>query len=414
MSCTIANKEGRFLRVGYEAGFSESEIKLLESQLSSQELLEECVQSEQEISELVACIKELIEVIQKLDKVQRNVWNQNRHQLENWYRWTIQGSFCNESEKIERTVLEVKSEIDGVLMWHERVKKNAAVWIFLKKAAKIEKDRIPSMAKIKKIKEEWRIEEYSDAKAAEPGYGWAIWMGSARNLGYMDDKKRAAGAGSARLFESEAAALKTAKSARFGDEGSERGPCAVVKMFIEPIEVLNENGVNSAIIQEVIKRKEAMELREALEYGNVEGIQAALEDLEIPDVKLRNALAGQEEGLAFWVKNNYYGQDGDEGFLNYRNQVGPLNGATIHKLNSKKEVYYDGAIKVRVRIRPVEIGTKIGEPDVKDVEQAIEFEQSQIDYEVLKRQTKETLKEAMQQRSEKSTASAERVRSRRL
>lgn len=254
-------------------------------------------------------------------------------------------------------------------------------------------DKLPKASAIKRMAG-WTVEAAGAETAARAGEAWAIWMGGARELGYMDGKKRPAGAAGARLFESEKAALRTAKAARFG---SDRGPAAIVRLIIEPLEVMpGAKGMDA--VRAELSRLESEELSRSMEEASLERLREALGEAPAPAPQIMDSgsLAGAEEGFARWVSG------GDEkaqaGFLNYDQRPGPLAGAQLHptERGARDASYWWGALSedgvARVRARPIEIGELIGEPNVKELSKAIEIERDHREAQALARADQEALK----------------------
>lgn len=247
---------------------------------------------------------------------------------------------------------------------------------------------------------------------AEGGDAYAIWMGSARELGYMDDKKRPAGAASARLFESAAAASRTAKAARFGVGGS-RGPAAIVKLAVEPVDILFAQGSSGEAPRSAISELEAAEISAALEEASPEEIAQALggEQPAMP-APPQIGRAGCQLGYASWIDRPKL-SEGPQGFVNIRSELGPLTSAVLslheHFAHSKTGA---GGCVVKVALRPVEIMERLGAPKTSGLEACIAWEAESARRAALAKQTGQALREraaALQ-----SGASAPRVRSSRL
>lgn len=266
------------------------------------------------------------------------------------------------------------------------------------------------------------INELEEGWEAKGGEAWAIWMGSARELGYMDDKKRPSGAASARLFESSAAALRTAKAAKFG---SDRGPAAIVRLRVECIEIVSsEQGASCTAVRQQMARQESLEILESMETASLDQIREALgEPMASPKPALtapeEGSLAGRENGYACWVDVNArvsgYARDGASGFVNIRGDLGPLTGAVLKATASAaghSHGYWGGQTSVvKVSCWPVGIDETIGEPNVANLRAAIDWEQAQAAEAALKKQDSDTLRARAEALSSGQAAPRRRARS---
>jgi hypothetical protein len=236
---------------------------------------------------------------------------------------------------------------------------------------------------------------------AKGGHAWAIWMGSAREQGYMDDKKRPAGASAARLFESEAAALRTAKAAKFGGE---RGPAAIVRVGVECQEIVkSEPGANCAAPKMQMALREARELDAVLEEASLEEIRRVLgEAPEIEEAESsmpkEGSLAGREDGYACWVDvPSSNGNAGRCGFLNIRNELGPLLGAALRATpegaQSKSGYWNSNTAIVKVSCAPISVDAKLGEPEIASLQTAIAWEAAESAKAALQKQGAQALKD---------------------
>lgn len=237
---------------------------------------------------------------------------------------------------------------------------------------------------------------------ADGGAAWAIWMGSPRELGYMDDKKRPAGAASARLFESPAAAERTAKAAKFG---SDRGPAAIVRLRVECIAIESSDpGASCEAPRRKMAQREAQELIDSLEEASLDDIRRALGEQVVSDRSslaqppATGSLAGREEGFACWVdRTSSHSLDARKsGFVNIRSGLGPLTGAVLTssaKASAQKSGYWAGETSVvKVACWPEAIESVIGEPNRISIDAAIAWESEQAAQAALSRQNADTLK----------------------
>lgn len=274
-----------------------------------------------------------------------------------------------------------------------------------------------ALAKMKSL----AINELEEGWEAKGGEAWAIWMGSARELGYMDDKKRPAGAASARLFESSAAALRTAKAAKFG---SDRGPASIVRLRVECVEIVSsEQGASCSAVRQQMARQESLEIAESMEEASLDQIRAALgEPTASPKPTLaapeEGSLAGRENGYACWVDAGVslgYGRQGASGFVNIRGVLGPLTGAVLKATTSAAEHnhgYWGGQTSVvKISCWPVGIDETIGEPNVANLRAAIEWEQAQAAEAALKKQDSDKLRARAEELSSGQAAPRRRARS---
>ena len=194
--------------------------------------------------------------------------------------------------------------------------------------------------------------------------GFAIWMDD--KSGWMDFKKNSSPyCSGARLFESAAAAARTAKAAKFGD-AKERGPALIVKINVDPFDIIDSNviqGHSLGFITSIIAQREADILEQTISNFTFESNDSII---KIPD--------GAFEGVAIWLEDNYYNTN-SAGFKNQRGLTGPISGAQLHKdlQEAKRSAgYYSNATAfVRVFARPVEIIESIGNADKTPVENLI-------------------------------------------
>ena len=197
---------------------------------------------------------------------------------------------------------------------------------------------------------------------AQDGIGWAIWM--ERGQGWMDHKKRPAQACSeARLFESAAAALRTAKAAGFGSNTSSRGPALIVQIALEPVEILvreTRNGTNLAVIEGALAKRESDEIEKALLLDWESALTPSAQDLK----------PGTFEGCAIWIEGNRQTQT-TSGFKNQRNDAGPLGGAQLHS-NTAQALqhltwYNNGCCIVKIIARPTAISENLEQANTAPV-----------------------------------------------
>ena len=210
----------------------------------------------------------------------------------------------------------------------------------------------------------WEVFEAGETLNAAPCSGWAIWMEEGR--GWMDDRKRPAKRCSeARLFESQAAAARTAKAARFGD-GRERGPCALVRVDLEARSVHSRHESESAPLTGLdgaMARRDEEELERALS----EGLEVALCEGDVSEFT----------GWATWgaYPSGEEGEEGRAGFLNIRGGFGPLSGAdlspTPERARSKGNWRAVSWAVVGILARPVEVSERIGAAEAAEVEEAV-------------------------------------------
>lgn len=215
--------------------------------------------------------------------------------------------------------------------------------------------RVPSAKQIAKVSKEARVKEAGAEAFARGGTAWAIWM--EKEKGYMDAKKRGSGIEKARLFESSAAAKRTAVAARFG-EGKERGPAAVVEIAIEATAIIECEGSASERTNPVraeLARREAEELTRAL-------------DFEGETTEARGDEWG--EAIALWLMHPW--KEGEyAGFRNARGCEGPLAGAQLYDEKSWRSALRGSDAGVRVRVRPTRVSERLGEAPAKEVEEKI-------------------------------------------
>jgi hypothetical protein len=265
---------------------------------------------------------------------------------------------------------------------------------------------LPSASAVKKLKDVV-VEEAGAHTAARAGRAFAIWMGAARTVGYMDTKKNPAGAAGARLFESAAAAERTARAARFGDD-KDRGPAAIVELAIEPVALDGGAGRPEPVLAE-LARLERDQLQEALESASLDRIRSMLGEASAPEPEAAPLdattlkeleIAGAQDGWAVWM--DYSGAHANKehaGFLNQRDGVGPLVGAVLHESKDKAERktgYWHSSAQaalLRVTARPVAIASMIGAANVAPVELAIDHEMEVAQAKALKKANADSLRE---------------------
>lgn len=232
-------------------------------------------------------------------------------------------------------------------------------------------ERVPSESSLLKIASH-RVEPIGAESNAAPSEGYAIWM--EQGQGWMDLKKRPSGLQSARLFESEAAAERTAKAAGFGD-GARRGPAAIAQIALEPIEIVRRSP-NAGIVAAdgAISAREAALLASALALGDAFSLESA-ESLS------SQGLASAEEGYAFWSRSPSE-DDSPSGFLNKDQTRGPLSGAMLFDSEGRAASfgvggYYRGEFEfaiAKVRARPVSVASRLGAAPAALVEASCSLE----------------------------------------
>lgn len=334
----------------------------------------------------------------------------------------VPGGMGNETAKWEQSASDLRSSWDAL----ERLASSRAKALAgLDKAAqslptlaeqlKAIDDGLPKKALWARVKK-YTLEELEPGWEAKGGDAWAIWMGSPREQGYMDDKKRPAGAASARLFESAAAAERTAKAAKFGGD---RGPAAIVKLRVQALEIVSSQpGAKCEAVRQTIAAREAQDIRDALEEASLDDIRLALgepasEPQEALEAPAEGSLAGREDGYACWVDFSHQ-EHARSGFVNIRSQLGPLTSAVLkatEKAASQKTTYWGESTIVKVSCSPVEISAVIGEPALSSVKAAIAWEQSVAASEALKKQDADTLRQRAQALSSGEAAPRRRARS---
>lgn len=300
--------------------------------------------------------------------------------------------WANAQQAVKTSMAEVKKEWEVVAKARALLPKAApALKKIGRELAELD-ESIPKAPAIKRMGA-WTVEEAGPEAAARSAEAFAIWMGGPRELGYMDGKKRPAGAASARLFESAGAALRTAKAAGFDVR---RGPAAIVRLLIEPLEVVGESRGMNAVRAE-LSRIESEALERSMEEASLERLREALGEAPPPEIQTieEDSLAGAEEGYARWTVG---WRENEAGFLNYDTTPGPLGGAMLHatEAQARQQGYYqtsateDGVAKVRAR--PIEICERLGEPNVKELSKAIEIERDREQAEALAKVGQEALK----------------------
>lgn len=252
---------------------------------------------------------------------------------------------------------------------------------------------LPTKAAMAKMKSA-AVQDLEEGWEAKGGEAWAIWMGSAREQGYMDDKKRPGGAASARLFESSAAALRTAKLAKFG---ADRGPASIVRLRVECVEITSSaEGSSCSAVRMQMAKREAQEISESMESASLDQIRQALGEptsepaqaLAAPEA---GSLAGREDGYGSWVDEA--GNQSKGGFLNIRGEAGPLTGAVLKSSAAgAKGLGYWQASVIKVSCWPVAIDETIGEPKDQSVRAAIEWERAAAEESALKKQDADALR----------------------
>lgn len=385
MSCAIKNEKGLSGRCERAYLASRDSLGKAQAKLASDTLL-----SPNEKDQAV----ELVEALLGLQKHPKPMYRSGRRPGQPAEEWATMSAWpsgwVNEQQPVGMTPQEARAE------WALAQRIRAAMALGLPALEKIGiplselEANAPKASSLKKTSA-WTVEEAGAHLAANAGFAWAIWMGGARELGYMDDKKRPAGAASARLFESAAAASRTAKAARFGGD---RGPAAIVKLRIEPTDIVEASPGAGDEVRMELASIEARSLESAMEEASLDRLREALGEgpgREAPAPQPEGSLAGAESGFAVWRDTREKAAfstpsgGGDSslgaGFINYKGELGPLVGATLHASAQKaKSAYYVGyggardAI-VRVRSQPAEVCALIGEPNVKELQSAIEAEE---------------------------------------
>lgn len=246
------------------------------------------------------------------------------------------------------------------------------------------------------------LEDLGFGWEARGGMAWAIWMGVPGECGYMDDHKRPAGAASARLFESAAAAERTANAAKFG---SIRGPAAIVRVRVECVAVAaSPKGARCESPRLAIAEREARELLDFLEEASLDDIRLALGEPSAalsgpaaapPPPPPAPSLAGRQTGYACWVDPiapgpNDIGSAG--GFVNIRGDLGPLAGAVL-KSSCSPAAWAASVSFVQVACSPDAIESLIGQPWLDPVRLAIDTERSQAAAASLARQSADALRQ---------------------
>ena len=258
---------------------------------------------------------------------------------------------------------------------------------------------LPSKAELKRVLT-CVVVDLEPGWEARAGVAYAIWMGRSADKGYMDEYKLPVGSAGARLFESAAAATRTAKAAKFGADGV-RGPAAIVRLVIEPVEVLMAESSKGNTPRQAIAELEAAEIEAALEEASSEDIAEALGESPAPMLPAPNiGRAGRQEGFACWSENLLWSSDhkgtsqlSTQGFVNIRGDLGPLTSAVLavdaHQARSKN--WGDGCV-VKVALRPVEIVEILGQPEILGLESCIAWEAESARRTALAKQTGEVLR----------------------
>ena len=329
-------------------------------------------------------------------------WGAKKYPESYWFTCPdVPSGFGNETQQWHKTESELRAwwrEIGELRAdfskWSKKLAKKTD---FASKSMDAVEKFIPKAANIAKW-EGFFLESLDPGWEAKGGSAWAIWMGSARQQGYMDDKKRPAGASGARLFESEAAAMRTAKAAKFG---SDRGPAAIVRMGVQCQEISHsEPGALCEAPKQQMALREARELQDYLEEASLDDIRMALgespsERAPKAEAPVAGSLAGGEDGFACWV--DVVGAESKRGgFLNIRNELGPLLGAalrpTLEAAKNKSAYWGAHTSVVRVSCAPLSIDAKIGEPQVASLAAAIDWESKVASEAALEKQGAQALR----------------------
>lgn len=330
--------------------------------------------------------------------LQYHGWSKESYPKRHTYQLSnVPGGFSNETHLWSQTPEELRA------IWKRSADLRASMPSFknlpahLNEALKSLESALPKKATFERMNG-FILTHLEPGWEAVGGEAWAIWMGSARELGYMDDKKRPAGAAAARLFESQAAAERTARAARFG---SDRGPAAIVRLVVECEAIVESDpGATCAAPRHQIAQRESREIADSLEEASLDDIRRALgespsESIPSAEPPPEGSLAGRETGFACWVDSDHGRVDC--GFSNIRGDLGPLTGAIL-KPNAKAASQASGSWRgrasvVQVSCRPVSIDALIGEPQVSALKAAIAWEGQQAAEAALQKQSADALKQ---------------------
>jgi hypothetical protein len=406
MPCIVKNEKGLF------AGASAAWMKT-----SNMEALEKAASKANDES-AKAWLASLREVFCKRER--KTQWG---HSIDELHALPIPGGLGNETAQWDQGAVELQEawvKMEACVLARPKalaaLDKAAAGNEVLKHHLKNLDDQLPKKATMARVRK-YTLEDLVPGWEARGGDAWAIWMGSPREQGYMDDKKRPAGAASARLFESAAAAERTAKAAKFG---SDRGPAAIVKLRVEALEIVSsEKGSKCEAVRQCIAEREGQEIRSALEEASLDDIRLALGEAPSSEPQERliapqeGSLAGREDGYACWVDVDHE-RCSKRGFVNIRSELGPLTSAVLkptEKAAAQKSSYWGEVSVVKVSCSPVEIAALIGEPALSSVNAAIAWEQSVAASEALRKQDADTLRQRAAALSSGEAAPRRRVRS---
>jgi hypothetical protein len=94
--------------------------------------------------------------------------------------------------------------------------------------------------------------------------------------------------------------------------------------------------------------------------------------------------------------NSANGQDGRCGFLNIRNELGPLPGAALRAsadgAQSKAGYWNSNVSIVKVSCAPISVDAKLGEPEIASLEAAIAWESAESAKAALQKQGAQALR----------------------
>ena len=386
MPTTIKNEKGLFLSsklVGIDASMFESIASVLSSD-------PEGIQ--------------WIQTVRALTRIEQS-YNSNHKGISHKYPYNhflyfseLPSGFGNETQLWESSSAKIRSNwnqlVELISQWSQLSKKISP--LTHKDQLKYFKTAFPSSKTIQKALT-YHFTDLTPGWEAQGGDAWAIWMGSAREQGYMDDKKRPAGAASARLFESPSAAARTARLAKFGGD---RGPAAIVRLHVECLDITSSDpGASCEAPRMIMAQREAHELMEAIEDASIDQIRRALGEptnqaQNVLTTPPESSLAGCEEGFACWVERDV-GHCHSSGFVNIRYELGPLTSAVLKKkaADARKNYWQGHTSIIKVGCRPIAIEELIGEPNVNSVESAIAWETEQAAINNLRKQDAQTLRD---------------------
>lgn len=321
MPCTIQNKEGKFLSIGFQMDIEDVEVNELE-EWAGQNKVEQ--------------VKELCQIVRGLSSYPKFAKGGVRQEIGVYYRWSCQGGFCNESEIIECDEESVKKEMNSLARWYEKL--TPRLWLDLKTMGWDRK--IPGQKNIKKGIQEWTVKNYTVESAANAAISWGIWIESEDREGWMDVEWKFHHEGAIRCFYSWSAAnaavkVKQNQIKKKNNEEKVKG-IAILKLHLEVEEIITIEGAST-------KLKEVMTGKEKKEFKRI--LSGAARPVEIKSKH-------EQERVGWWIGN---GKDGNEGFLNARDQIGGLAGAYLEAMKSDSKVYYRNLTRVKVRIVPLKM-----------------------------------------------------------